>query len=657
MGVRLSFLWHMHQPYYLDKDGLLGMPWVFLHAIKDYYDMPWLVSKYPTLKATFNITPPLIKQLKIYEEFGCKKDRFLLNWIKKPNELHPKDKESLLKICKSASPAMIENFDRLKELYAKKELNDKEIVDLEVLFLLCWCGNYLRESSAVIKSLIEKREDFNKNDKIALLDELTAFIPSILPFYKKLAVSKQIALSTTPLNHPILPLLINMKNAKISNPKTTLPKESLSLKDDAVIQVKEAIKLYRETFSLTPVGFWPAEGAVDEESIEIYRQNGIKWIATDEAILLKSLETQKKELIYKEYSFSDIFIAFRDHLLSDKIGFHYRYLDADEASSDFMAYLENLDEDAFVSIIVDGENAWEFYRNNGYDFFISLYEKVSNSKNIKTVTLNEASRNKTVTLDKIHPGSWIYGTFDTWVGNEEKNRAWELLFQAKREIKSKDKKIKELFLLCECSDWFWWYGDDHYSDFLDEFDKLFRSNLASVYKLAGKNIPANLLVPILKKRELKTVSIKPQAYITPKIDGKESSFYEWLGAGKIDESSLLSTMDGLDTTIKKVYFCEDKNFVYLKLDGDMDKLLKNFKELEILCKQNSKSYTLPLKREHKKGGIGYKIDELLEISIDKKLCKNQIRVKLAGKRGVANELVPISADIIFEDSYDENWFI
>ncbi len=641
----------------MDKDGLLSMPWVFLHAIKDYYDMPWIVSKYPPIKATFNITPPLIKQLKIYEEFGYKRDRFLLNWMKRPNELHPKDKKALLKICKSASPAMIENFERLKELYDKRELNDKEMIEIEVLFLLSWCGNYLRKNSKIVKDLIKKERDFSEDDKRVLLEELLTFIPSILPFYKKLAVSKQIALSTTPLNHPILPLLINMQNAKISNPKTTLPKDSLSLKDDAITQVKEAINLYKETFSLTPTGFWPAEGAVDEESIKIYKQNGIRWIATDEAILLKSLGSEKKELIYKEYSFNDVFIAFRDHLLSDKIGFHYRYLDADEASSDFMAYLKSLGDNAFVSVIVDGENAWEFYKNNGYDFFTSLYKKLSNSKEIKIVTLDEISQTKTTSLEKIHPGSWIYGTFDTWVGNEEKNRAWELLFQAKREIKSRDKKIKELFLLCECSDWFWWYGDDHYSDFLDEFDKLFRSNLASIYKLANQNIPANLLLPIIKKRELKILSTKPQEYITPKIDGKDSSFYEWLGAGEVDESSLLSTMDGLDVTVKKIYFCEDKKFLYLRLNGDMDKLLKKFKEIEILCRQNSKSYTLPLKKSYKKGGICYKIDEVLEISIDKNICKNQIRVKLIGKRGVVNELVPISADITFEDSYNENWFI
>jgi len=658
----------MHQPSYEDKNGVLQMPWVFLHCIKDYYDMPWLLSKFPTLKATFNITPSLIKQIKIYEKSGYQNDKFLSLWIKDPDKLNGDEREYIIKICKSAQfETMVKNFSRFEELYHKKEYDVGELRDLEMLFMLSWCGNSLRENSFVVKKMTEKEKNFTQEDKKELLKELISFIPKILPFYKKLLDKKQISLSTTPLNHPILPLLFDMQNAKISDPDTILPKEYISLKDDAFKQVDLAIKLYEETFLQKPSGFWPAEGAVDEKSLKCYKQRGIKWVATDEEILYKSLNSSDKSLKYNLFEYNDIFIGFRDHFLSDLIGFTYRYKDANFAVEDFVSKITNIKEGGTVFVIVDGENAWEFYKNNAKEFFLNLYEKLSSSKEIKVKSFDEVSSLKKEKLPHLHPGSWIYGNFNTWVGHSEKNRAWELLYQTKRDTKECKvsseifKKIQEHFLLAECSDWFWWYGEDHFSDFLEEFDTLFRSHLIEIYKLCDLKVPTNLLLPIQKERELKLTLVKPKFDINITVDGKKSSFYEWLGSGLVDESRIYGTMQGTTQVAKRLYYGENSEYLFFRIDGDIKKIIDEYKELKIHFKELKKVYTIPVKKSFSDSFVEMSIKDFVEIEIDKKVCKNKtkinVQIELIDKND-NSEFIPIFGDIqVCDNEYEKNWFI
>jgi len=671
MSVNLSFLWHMHQPDYRDKKGFLQMPWVFLHSIKDYYEMPWLLSLFPNLKATFNLTPSLIKQIQVYEKNGYKKDKFLLSWIKDPKELEEADKKSLIKICKSSQfDTMVSSFPRFAELFYKDSYNDNELIELEVLFMLSWCGNFLRQNDSVIKNLIDKKRGYNALDKANLLDTLLKFIPKILPFYAKLLKKGQISLSTTPFNHPILPLLLDMNNAKISNPDTALPKEYFSLEDDALKQVDFSIKLYKEVFGVNPNGFWPAEGAVDEKSLQLYKRKGIKWVATDEAILFKTLKNNQKDLIYELFEYSDVFIAFRDHFLSDLIGFSYRYQKANDAVNDFVHKVNNINskkEDATVFVIVDGENAWEFYQNNAMDFFIKLYEKLSNEKNIQTRNFDEINNLKKNKLATLHPGSWIYGTFDTWVGHNEKNRAWELIYQTKRDTKEcifdekTSKLVEKHFLASECSDWFWWYGDDHFSDFLEEFDLLFRSHLQDIYKLANMKIPSNLMLPISKEREAKLSQTKPQFNITVNVNGIKDSFYEWLGSGLVDESKAYSTMDTSRGIVQQLYYGEDANFIYIRLDADNKKLFKEYEEIKIHLKELKKIITLPIMEKYEQNGVKLAIKDILELSIDKKICKNMkkinLQIEITDKKS-NSQFVPIFGDIeVCNEEFEKNWFL
>lgn len=611
--LNLCFFWHMHQPDYRGSDGIMKMPWVFLHAIKDYYEMPWLLSEYPGLKATFNLSASLIEQLNLYRQ-PLKYDYFLTLWIQDPSQLEVSQREWLIKLFTAMQyETMVRPLKRYGELYYQDVFANDELIDLEVLFLLAWCGNYLRLHNDVIKTLLKKEQGYSQEDKTMLLESLSRFVQEILPLYAKLQKEEIVSVSTTPYFHPILPLLLDMENAKRANPTTVLPEGSLSLKEDAHEHVRRSIALYKETFGVYPNGIWPAEGAVDEKSVGIYKEHGIQWIATDEAILHKSLQNDVPSLHYKPYTFEGVTIAFRDHHLSDKIGFEYRYQSAHNASENFMNQLQNIadkEADQTVFIIVDGENAWEFYENNGLDFFTSMYTVLSAAIWCKTVTMDEVAAFKNHSLlEHISPGSWIHGTFDTWVGNSEKNRAWELIFQTQNDVmhhkEDLSDEVKEEMryhlLASECSDWFWWYGDDHSTDFAYEFDTLFREHLIRVYTLMGSSIPLTLLEPIHSDVPKKPFWIKPSNAISPLINGKKSSFFEWMGCGMIDEGKMFSTMDKVRGPIDIVYYGFDEESLYMAFEGDVSPSQKIVVEIE----ENEKS--IELKPAHLEGRLEFSL--------------------------------------------------
>lgn len=587
--LNLSFFWHMHQPDYRGRDGVMKMPWVFLHAIKDYYEMPWLLSEYPGLKATFNLSASLIEQIKLYDK-PIENDYFLSLWIKHPQMLSSDERAWLIKLIGAMQfETMVRPIARYAELYYKNNLSDDELIDLEVVFILAWCGNYLRLYNANIKMLFDKKHEYTQEDKALLLECLSKFVGTILPFYATLQKQGVISVSTTPYFHPILPLLVDMQNASLANSATAMPKGSFSLHADACEHVERSIALYKDTFGCNPIGFWPAEGAVDKKSIAIYKEHNIKWIATDEAILYKSLEKHEPLGHYQPYLFDGVSISFRDHALSDLIGFEYRHRDANEASVHFMDALNRIAqgrENPTVSVIVDGENAWEFYENNGLNFFKSLYSALASSSWCSTVTMDEVASLKTTGhLNTIAPGSWIHGTFDTWAGHHEKNTAWEFIFDAQRDVEkhSKDisdedmKKIRYHLLASECSDWFWWYGEDHSTSFALEFDELFRDHLIHIYQLLDITIPNKLFEPIISDTKPKPFFIKPINTISPTLSGGKTAFFEWMGCGVIDERRIFSTMDRLRGPVDVMYYGFDEESVYFALEGNISGL----KELEI----------------------------------------------------------------------------
>ncbi len=630
--MSVAFLWHMHQPDYRDIQGRFFMPWVFLHAIKDYYDMPWIVSHFD-VKVTFNLTPILIEQLQDYIDRGPSCDRFLDLLLRPCDQLRNEERSFVQKVCKTAQyETMVRPIPRFAELYHKSEYSDEELGDLEVCFLLAWCGNYLREDHEIAQ-LLQKRS-FTQEQKEELLHKLFDFLPTILPLYRSLYQKGQIALSTTPYTHPILPLLLDISVAKEANPATLLPKDGMSMEEDARLHIERAIQIFEHHFGQKPTGFWPAEGAVDEKSVQLYKEHGIEWIATDEAILYKSGGKDPT----KTYTFDGMKIFFRDHTLSDLIGFTYRFYDPDRAVEDFVGRLSGK---GTIFVILDGENAWEHYPQNGLPFLEKLYSRLAVHG---TLSFDEAAKKRAKKLTHLAPGSWIYGDFNTWVGDEEKNRAWELLFQTKRDIShhpTQDPAITQHFLAAEASDWFWWYGQGHYTEFAQEFDELFRAHLVRIYELAGLAVPKDLLFPIVGAHTIQAFINEPTEYIYPIIDGRVSSFFEWLGSGYLDEGG--DAMQA-NMAVRRLFWGENEQSLFFRLDSDIAKEL----DVKIFFDE---SHITPSKMAK---------DEIIEIAIDKNGLAKEFEVRLEiYKDGKILQIVPSSTRLFITigGEYAKNWFV
>jgi len=681
-NLDLGFIWHMHQPDYRDGSGIMQMPWVFLHAIKDYYDMPWMMARYSGLTATYNITPPLIEQINLYTEDISSNDKFFGLWIKHPSGLNEIDRQWMIKMCKSAPyDTMVAPIEPYRYLYHLEEYSDDELCDMEVWFILAWCGVYLRTNNSVVGELLANRGRFNCEQKLNLLDTLSEFISTIFPYYTKLQKDGVISLSTTPLNHPILPLLIDMENAKIANQATDLPEHPLSLEADAKLQISKAQELFRETFGHDAIGFWPAEGAVDERSVMLYKEAGLKWIATDEAILFKSLRTDDRERLYYPYNYEGVTIGFRDHGLSDLIGFTYRFWEAEKAADHFISSLNSISRggnDRTVFVILDGENAWEFYHNNAFDFFDALYRKLRHTDWCSMVGMDEISQKESKSLPNLAPGSWIHGEFNTWVGHHEKSRGWELIYMTRRDYQrhkedlddDQKSKIKDHFLAAECSDWFWWYGDDHSTDFGAEFDELFRSHLIEIYLLMNIAPPYDLYTPIISDRSGEDFMLQPKFSIEPIINGLHNTFFEWVGSGSVDETKLFSTMDRVRGPVAKIRYGQNSNKIFCAFEGDIDKL-SECNSLHIMIEPFNTHFNIQLsslftnkKLTKEFDGIILEVacDSWLELSLDFSSIEGakdiQLRFEIE-KDGIIIQTLPGygELEIDLDTTYADNWFV
>jgi alpha-amylase/alpha-mannosidase (GH57 family) len=507
----------MHQPYYKNLlTGQTQVPWVRLHGSKDYLDMVTILEKYPLIRQTFNLVPSLIEQIEDYVQ-GTVKDKFLEVSYKPITELTPQDKKFILeKFFMINKERVISLYPRYYELYlkkeAKKDFDAQDYLDLVVWFNLAWIDPYFRENNRELKSIVDKGRFFTEEEKQLVLDKQIKILADILPTYKKFMVSKQIEVTVSPYCHPILPLLYNTKIAREANLKVTLPQINFSYPDDAKAQIEEATKFYAQRFQVAPRGLWPSEEAVSEHILPFIIQSGVNWIVTDEAILFKSKKSKRRDarVLYQPYLLKrkdgNLNIIFRDRNLSDLISFVYYCLKTEDAVSDFMRHLENIasifkEEDALVTVAMDGENAWEYYSHDGHDFLNLLYQRLSDSKFIKTITVSDYLETHRVESEvkRLVPGSWIYADFAKWIGNLYKNKAWECLAKARQELENLKSQIsnpklelayKQIYI-AEGSDWFWWYGENH-----TDFDQLFRMHLSNFYTIIGKEIPEYLKSPL-----------------------------------------------------------------------------------------------------------------------------------------------------------------
>jgi hypothetical protein len=469
--------------------------------------------------------------------------------------------------------------------------NPQEFRDLQMWFNLAWMDPYWCENDAFVKSLYAKGKNFTEEDIRGLVDKQLEICGLVAKKYKALQESGQIEISTTPFYHPILPLLCDTNNALGSSPHMSLPSKRFAHREDAKHQVEKAADYYNDVFGHRPAGMWPAEGSVSEDVIPIFEQAGVKWIASDEGILFRSnplLQSSRRNL-YKPYRLeilgSSINMIFRDHALSDSIGFVYSKWNAKDAVNDFMRKVHSIRDMAqhdhqqcIISVILDGENCWEYYPNDGWDFLRLLYKTLSEDPTVETVTINNYLENNPPvdTLRTVWPGSWINSNYEVWIGHPEDNLAWSYLADARDflmeyTIKHPEKKDSEALksawqsvYIAEGSDWNWWYGEDHASDNDEIFDFLFRQYVISIYTLVGEKAPIQLYKAI-KGMAIKPQNIEPIDFISPKIDGKVSSYFEWQAAGFYNTSAG-GAMHQVETILKTFHYGFDINNLYFRLD-------------------------------------------------------------------------------------------
>ncbi|TAL70548.1 MAG: glycoside hydrolase [Bacteroidetes bacterium] len=640
LPLKIAILWHYHQPYY-DKDGELILPWVRFHGVKDYWDLPELFYEYPNVKQTINLVPSLSMQLDDYINIRTSDKIQRLTNIK-PSKLSETNKREILRLfflCNEEN--MIFPYHRYKELYDKAqskdaallEFTEKDWLDLQVWYNLTWFGYFSKERKPV-KRLFNKGSGFTEEEKKLVLDLQNEVLSQINNQMKMLQSLNQIEISCTPLYHPILPLLCNTQNAKQSIPGLKLPENNFSFPEDAKAQIEGAINYYYRLLGIKPIGMWPSEGSISDDVINLMISAGLKWTASDEGVLAASIG---KQYDYTEKYFprkfindnGEIAILFRDHSISDAIGFLYSKWNPHDATRDFIGRLnairnelinkrgEDCLKHAVVPVILDGENCWEFYQYNGLPFLKSLFEELSNSDTLKTVTCSTATLKENLDylppLENVRAGSWINADFNIWIGHEDHRNAWSMLAMVRKSVESKKTELDEITLnkvmkevyIAEGSDWFWWYGDTHIAENKGDFDILFRWHIGNIYKLLGIEIPKEVNIPIGKEYEVAKV-VKQEGHVSPSIDGKISSDDEWIKAGYYDAQSTMTAMHQVGEFLKKLWYGSDKENVYLRFD-----LLKemDFDDSVVVHFLNPVKFILTLK----KNNFDIKSDEKLSL--------------------------------------------
>ncbi len=589
----------MHQPNYQEPGtNRLLMPWVRLHAIKDYLDMPLLLSDYETLTATFNLVPALLDQLELYQHGGT--DPHLELSRIPADQLSQAQRSEILRTFFLANPArMIKPYERFQRLYQKVTTNyhdrilpalfaSEELRDIQVWSNLTWIDPRFRTEEP-IRSLFAKGKHFTEQEKNQLLDWQINLISRILPTYKKLFEQGTIDISFTPYYHPILPLLCDTNSALEASPKIALPHLRFRHPEDARAQIRMAREKFESVFNKPLKGMWPSEGSVSEEVADLFIDQKVEWIATDEDILYQSMvkagRPSRGHLLHTAYNYKNkLKMFFRDRALSDRIGFVYSEWDADKAAADFIGHLRRIREllasdldQVVVPVILDGENAWEYFANDGIDFLRLLHDQLETDPAFQTVTMTRAAgQNEGRELPRLFAGSWINHNFRIWIGHSEDNAAWDLLSAArdalvKFEQDNPDFDTTRLnqawrqIYIAEGSDWCWWYGDEHRGQYNDQFDRTYRRHLIAVYELLGLDVPIVLLSPIHHGAEV-PIAENPDTLITPEIDGRVSHFYEWSGAGMYNCEIAGGAMHRGDRLISSIHFGFDHQWIYIRLD-------------------------------------------------------------------------------------------
>ena len=608
--LRLVILWHQHQPYYKDLvTGEYRLPWVRLHALKDYYGMVNLLEEFPDVHQTFNLVPSLISQIQDYAN-GTAQDPFLRIASMAAHDLSSDERCFALQYLFQAHPVnLIGRYPRYAELWdrfqssgsspqrAERYFQPQDFTDLQVLSQLAWFDEFFLQEPE-IAALTRKGRNFSLEDQRFAIERQRELIGKVIPAHAEAAKQGRIEISTSPFYHPILPLVCDTDQGAASTPGLPLPQNRFRHPEDAHDQLLRGLDLHEKIFGARPRGVWPSEGSVSEEVLAIASALGVQWMASDEGVLSRTLGMSfirdgngrlpdaAAEKLYTPHRFETgqtrINLLFRDHSISDLIGFVYSGMPAREAASHLIRNIKesaqvvlNKGKDAVVNVILDGENAWEYYPESGREFLRRFYDALRRDPAIEAVTVSEAiARHGSFnTLSKLTPGSWIHANFNVWIGAPEDNKSWDYLYHARTlfghaapQVSEEQRNLaREELFIAEGSDWNWWYGPEHHSANDREFDELYRKHLSNIYQALGATPPDYLAQPIIGG--IARPSFTPQThYIHPRITGEMIRYFEWMGAAHYTADRRSGAMHGKVFLLDSIYAGIDDQNLYGRMD-------------------------------------------------------------------------------------------
>jgi alpha-amylase/alpha-mannosidase (GH57 family) len=636
--LNVCFVWHMHQPDY--KNHLTGqyqMPWVRLHGIKDYLDMVLMLKDYPRIRQTFNLVPSLMDQIDDYAFAQHPLDDH--QRITLQDTLSDADRRFILDRFFDAnidrmigrSPYYMQLLNRKNQLggtdKALPHFTDAELFDLTALFHLVWTDPLWFQQSAELQALWQKGHGYTLADRQQLLTIHQEILRNILPTYKQMQNLGQIEVTVTPYYHPILPLLVDTDSSRIGDPGVTLPRNRFSHPEDADAQLTMAINRYQQVFDKPPRGIWPSEQSVSPRVVQIMAEKGIHWTISSEGVLARSLGIgwNKDEYgsprnigpLVQTYDAGGIQMVFRHLTLSDLIGFHYQRMHPQDAVNDLMGRLKHIqhqltslgDEHGTVTIALDGENCWEGYENDGQYFLHMLYKTLSDDTTLNVCTVSEAlTQVPPQPLPLLHTGSWIEDNFKIWIGDPLKNQGWDYLAMTRQALVDCQPQLDEAtcrkawqeIYIAEGSDWFWWYGEPHFSGQDELFDAQFRMHLRNVYQLINQPYPPDLDLPIVS---VGTPVFEPTASITPHLDGQSVSQADWLAAGRYECARGSMAMHQANVLLRRFYYGTGGNVpsatgeptLFIRLECDRALLTPAHGLAIYICNDNKLRYNSPMR--------------------------------------------------------------
>ena len=601
--LAVAFLWHLHQPQYrLRGETVCSLPWVRLHGIRAYYDMVRVLEEFPEIRVTVNLVPCLLDQIRAYEHGAT--DLFLEMGAVPAQELDDGQKAFLFDRFFSAGEArMIGSLPAFAEMLRRrnqarrvrgwaqawKEFSTGDYRDLQALFDLSWFGFKAREEFPEIRVLRGQGRGFTREDIRRIHGVEREILARLIPLYRHAAASGQLEISASPYAHPILPLLCDTQSAREALPDLPLP-QRLRAPEDAEIQVIEGLERMERELGVRPRGMWPSEGSVSQEVAAILSRSGLRWAASDEQVLERSQRDGAADISipWNLPEAPGLDLVFRDHDLSDRVGFTYSWMSAGEAVANFLSALRQRSEarpedPGLVLVALDGENPWENYADAGADFLRTLYGALVGNAKVHCLPVRDAidSSARRGTLRQLRAGSWIGANFGIWIGGPEKNRAWDLLGEARQQVfpALADPAVPAAWRdaswaalrSAEGSDWFWWLDGQFHSQYRAEFDEIFRGHLRQAYEALEKAAPEALEHPIPAPGapEAAAAPAEPAVWLSPPLDGFESHFFEWEGAIRVEWAALIrrSTMERSQRWLDALEFgfAKDGEFV-LRMD-------------------------------------------------------------------------------------------